>query len=144
MTTEIPHNIISQCLIINGKHFDFPWTFAKAKPINPTRKMTKDLTPISVRFTDSGEILNAFILRPDWKVNIKHTCKEINPTRTHMNKEQIEKLIAHTKSNVSNLQEELNRFACCIARCSKILGDERSLLSALESDLEALCEEDEE
>jgi hypothetical protein len=71
-------------------------------------------------------------------------AQQFKLNRTHMNKEQIEKLIAHTKSNVSDLQEELNRFACCIARCSKILGDERSLLSALESDLKALCEEDEE
>lgn len=69
---------------------------------------------------------------------------QLNPTRTHMNKDQIEKLIAHTKSNVSDLQSELNRYAHLSDAGYKLLCDEKALLSALESDLEALCEDDEE
>jgi hypothetical protein len=61
-----------------------------------------------------------------------------------MNKEQLKKLIAHTKSNVSDLQSELNRYAHLCDAGYKLLGDEKALLSALESDLEALCEDQEE
>lgn len=67
---------------------------------------------------------------------------QLNPARTHMNKDQLEKLIAATKSNVEDSQDEVNAFACSIAQCYKILCDEKSLLLALESDLEALCEDD--